>query len=191
MLNHILTALDDHVLAYDQDAGQYIFISANLAGLTGHNSDAFKTNPGLWHSLINAKDKKQVMGIPTAQEHLNFDYCITTAQGETKWVSEKRSALVDEETGHSILLSIVKDVTERLKADQSILDKNERLQNIASISSHELRRPVATMLGLINIFDRKNFYNPTNKEIIEHLLTVGKEIDDVIRQIASNAFMID
>lgn len=449
MLNHILTALNDHALAFDRDEGRYSFISADMAQLTGYDGNAFINNINLWHSLIDARDMERVENInriPGINEYLNLTYRIATAQGKTKWINEKRSMFTDEKTGHGILLSIIKDVqreeeakynqeesitgysilfnnnpspmwiydvatlrilkvndaavkvygyteeeflsmtirdirpesdhkdfdnfikhnlvsesgphgfnssgiwrhhtkggeiiyaeingdsirhknydcriiiaanvtervhyqeqmklreqflnslidsqtnfliridtngrytfvnkqflktfgytadeilgkhysittipeeaglceeafyncinnigkvitlvhkkpgkdgvlhdteweliavadknggvaeiqgvgqdiTERIKANQSILDKNERLQNIASISSHELRRPVATMLGLINIFDRENFYNPENKEIIEHLLSVGNEIDDVIRQIVNNAFV--
>ncbi len=81
-----------------------------------------------------------------------------------------------------------RNITERIKNNKAISDQNERLQNIASISSHELRKPVATMLGLINIIDKEDFYNPDNKEIIEHLLTVGCEIDDVIRLIVDSSF---
>jgi signal transduction histidine kinase len=60
---------------------------------------------------------------------------------------------------------------------------------IASLTSHELRRPVASMLGLINIMDRENFFNPDNREIIEHLLTVSNEIDEVIRLIVDKTFI--
>jgi PAS domain S-box-containing protein len=81
-----------------------------------------------------------------------------------------------------------RNITERLKSEKSIIDQNERLRHIASLTSHELRRPVASMLGLINIMDRVNFYNPDNKEVIEHLLTVGIEIDEVIRLIVDKAF---
>jgi len=84
-----------------------------------------------------------------------------------------------------------RDITERIRANRAIIEQNERLQNIASLSSHELRRPVATMLGLINIFDKENFFNPDNKEIIEHLLKVSIEIDDVIHQIVDKAFTLD
>lgn len=76
-----------------------------------------------------------------------------------------------------------RDITERLTSEKAIVDQNERLRNIASLTSHELRRPVASLIGLINIMDRQNFFNPDNKEIIEHLLTVGNEIDEVIRLI--------
>jgi len=47
------------------------------------------------------------------------------------------------------------------------------------------------LLGLINIIDKENFDSPDNKEIIDHLLTVGKEIDDVIRLIINKTFADD
>jgi signal transduction histidine kinase len=76
-----------------------------------------------------------------------------------------------------------------LKTEEALIEQNERLKNIASLSSHELRRPVASMLGLINIMDRENFTNPENRQIIEHLFTVSKEIDEVIRLIVNKTFM--
>ncbi|WP_158990945.1 PAS domain S-box protein [Mucilaginibacter sp. L196] len=82
-----------------------------------------------------------------------------------------------------------RNITERINTSKSIIDQNERLRNIASLSSHELRRPVATMLGLLNIIDMENFSSPENIEIINHLLVVGNEIDDVIRLIVNKTFI--
>jgi PAS domain S-box-containing protein len=84
-----------------------------------------------------------------------------------------------------------RDVTDILNKEAALIDQNERLRNIASLSSHELRRPVASMLGLMNIMDRENFTNPDNAQIIEHMFTVTKEIDDVIHQIVNNTFIGD
>jgi PAS domain-containing protein len=81
-----------------------------------------------------------------------------------------------------------RNITELHKTEKALIDQNQRLRHIASVTSHELRRPVASMLGLINIMDRENFFNPDNKEIIEHMLTVGNEIDEVIRLIIDKAF---
>jgi len=81
------------------------------------------------------------------------------------------------------------DITERLKTEEALIEQNGRLKNIASLSSHELRRPVASMLGLMNIMDRQNFSNPENEQIIEHLFTVTREIDDVIRLIVNKTFI--
>jgi PAS domain S-box-containing protein len=81
-----------------------------------------------------------------------------------------------------------RDITRRLKIEQELIDQNGRLRNIAALSSHEIRRPVASMMGLISIMDRDNFFNPDNEQIIEHILTVSTEIDDVIRLIVDNTF---
>jgi len=81
-----------------------------------------------------------------------------------------------------------RNITQRLKTEKAMINQNERLRHIASLTSHELRRPVASMLGLIAIMDRANFFNPDNREIIEHLLTVGNEIDEVIRLIVDKTF---
>jgi len=82
-----------------------------------------------------------------------------------------------------------RDITEMLRTEEALLDQNERLRNIASLSSHELRRPVASMLGLMNIMDYENFSNPENEQIIKHLFTVTQEIDEVIRLIVNKTFI--
>jgi PAS domain S-box-containing protein len=60
----------------------------------------------------------------------------------------------------------------------SIKKQNQMLQEIASISSHEIRRPVATILGLVNLLE-----NPLNREIISHIDLTAKELDIVIHTI--------
>lgn len=95
-----------------------------------------------------------------------------------------------KETHHEVVGvgCFARDITERLKIEKALIAQNEKLRSIASLSSHDLRRPVASMLGLINIIDRKNFSNPENARVIEHLLTVSQEIDDVIRLIVNKTF---
>jgi PAS domain S-box-containing protein len=84
-----------------------------------------------------------------------------------------------------------RNITDRLNIEKALIDQNERLKHIATLSSHDLRRPVASMLGLIDIIDKENFSNPANQEIIEHLFTTSTEIDTVIRQIVDKTFTTD
>jgi signal transduction histidine kinase len=81
-----------------------------------------------------------------------------------------------------------REITARLRNEREIVAQNERLRQIASLSSHELRRPVASMLGLINVIDFEDFGSQENKEAIDLLLVVGNEIDEVIRAIVDNTF---
>jgi GAF domain-containing protein len=79
--------------------------------------------------------------------------------------------------------NILRVLIENKKNQDHVKDQNLRLQEIASISSHELRRPVATILGLISLFDRENTDNPLNREIISHLDITSHELDEVIHLI--------
>jgi PAS domain S-box-containing protein len=81
-----------------------------------------------------------------------------------------------------------RDISVRLKNEHELLSQNKRLRNIASLSSHELRRPVASMLGLIDIIDMENLQNPENRQVIDYLHIVSTEIDEVIRLIVDHTF---
>lgn len=73
------------------------------------------------------------------------------------------------------------DITERKLQEKQILDQNESLKNIAHIQSHELRKPVASILGLMEIF-KGNGYQSTTEEL-KILESATKELDDKIRDI--------
>jgi len=86
--------------------------------------------------------------------------------------------------------NILRVLIENKKNQDHVKDQNKRLQEIASISSHEIRRPVATILGLVNLFDRNNLDNPMNKEIINHIDITAKELDGVIHTIVEKTIFL-
>lgn len=79
--------------------------------------------------------------------------------------------------------NILRVLMENKRNQDNIKEQNKRLQEIASISSHEIRRPVATILGLVNLFDKKNMDNTLNREIIGHIDLTAQELDGVIHTI--------
>jgi len=87
-------------------------------------------------------------------------------------------------------VNILRALIESKRNDMRIAEQTKRLQDIASISSHNIRRPVATILGLTNLFDRKNPDNPLNKEVMDHLETSAMELDDVIHIIVEKTASI-
>ena len=109
-----------------------------------------------------------------------------------EWTHLKKNGLkiIVDVVSHPVLiygrrsrLVAIQDVTEKKKARQEILDQNQRLKEIAQISSHETRKPLASILGLVSIFDKKNPENPLNNEIIQYLEISASELDKVIHSI--------
>ncbi len=77
-------------------------------------------------------------------------------------------------------VNILRALIESKRSETRMAEQYKRLEDIASISSHNIRRPVATIIGLVNLFDRKNPDNPLNKDVIAHLETTAMELDEVI-----------
>lgn len=76
------------------------------------------------------------------------------------------------------------NIETRKKANLQILRQNETLRDIAWQQSHELRRPVANILGLCDLL--KNYKNETEEiknQFIDYLLQSTRELDSIINKI--------
>jgi hypothetical protein len=75
------------------------------------------------------------------------------------------------------------DITERKLHEQQIIDQNASLKSIAHIQSHELRRPVASILGFMEIFKASDYQ--TTPEDMKVMEGATRELDDKIRDIVN------
>ncbi len=71
---------------------------------------------------------------------------------------------------------LVKERTKQLES------KNKALEEYAFINAHELRAPVASILGLINLM-RTMELNEDEKVYLEHLQRSADKLDDVVNSI--------
>jgi signal transduction histidine kinase len=81
------------------------------------------------------------------------------------------------ETLNDDLESKVKERTKHLE------NANQKLVDYSFSNSHIVRRPLASILGLISIFNYENISDPLNIQILEMLQMSAKELDEVVLQI--------
>lgn len=79
-----------------------------------------------------------------------------------------------------------RDIGESKENEIFIEKQNEALSNIISFQSHEVRRPVANILGIISVLDKSSL-SEENKKWIELLDISVKELDDIIKTIVTMA----
>lgn len=106
------------------------------------------------------------------------------------YYTEKREPKLAELQLTARTTNILRVLIENQRNRDHVKDQNRRLQEIASISSHDIRRPVATILGLVNLFDRVVVDNPLNKKIITHIDSTAKELDAVIHTIVEKTIYL-
>lgn len=75
------------------------------------------------------------------------------------------------------------DITLRKVTEEKILAQNSSLKQIAHLQSHELRKPVATILGLMEVM--KLDYAPQMTQEMHMLEETTRELDEKIRMIVN------
>lgn len=84
-----------------------------------------------------------------------------------------------------------RDVTERKKHQLVIEHHNRLLEDIAWKQSHKMRGPVASILGIIQIFDFNDMDSPFNAQLLQHLKSTTKKLDNMIRDIVKSTVALD
>ena len=87
----------------------------------------------------------------------------------------KRNRLLAKERKRHIRL-IEKQVA-HIK-EQSLL-----LREISHMQAHDVRGPVASILGLVELFNYNDPTDPTNKVVIEGITTVTKDLDEAVKEV--------
>ncbi len=62
-------------------------------------------------------------------------------------------------------------------------NKNTQLANYAFLNAHKFRAPVATLLGLVMLFDNSNVENSERDEIVKKIRECASDLNDIVREI--------
>ncbi|HET8859653.1 PAS domain S-box protein [Marivirga sp.] len=89
-------------------------------------------------------------------------------------------------TAERQIQGIIRDISVRKNFIKSIQVQNEKLRKIAWIQSHEVRAPLARLLGLLDYLDRyEQTTQKDNAKIIESLRASAMELDVIIRDVVT------
>jgi PAS domain-containing protein len=187
-LNAIFDSSKDTHILVDQDLKVLAFNRA--AAIFARNTYGKSLKIG--ESVLAYADK----GVAGPFEHLfRSSFAGKTIRHEwhmrpgTKYDSWKELEFVPVKDKHKNIIGVAlnsTDITERKKQQEKINIQNAALTRIAIIQSHELRRPVASLLGIMALIkmEQQQTGNPEYLELLE--LTV-QELDIKIREIVKDS----
>jgi len=104
-------------------------------------------------------------------------------------VHATKSPVLDDAGNVTAIIGICKDITERKTVHKKLVKQNNQFRQIARLQSHAVRRPLANMLGLIDLVqyyaDKKDFEEVLY--LINLLKQSSEDLDDIIRRIVLKA----
>ncbi|MDW8301044.1 MAG: PAS domain-containing protein [Bacteroidia bacterium] len=118
-------------------------------------------------------------------EAIQVDCRVFRKDGKLIWLQNKILVFERNALNKPVkLLGIAEDITQRIEIIEALQQRNRQLEEIAWLNAHEVRRPVASILGLMNLLNKENLAHPDNYQIIEYLERMVKELDVVIGNIS-------
>ncbi len=106
------------------------------------------------------------------------------------WFRTEYDPVYEDEKLIGIVI-LMTDISAIKRATRRIENQNKILKEIAFLQSHRVRRPLANILGLINIFNHTDMNDPFNRSILDKMLLSTQELDEIIRSIVDKTYNID
>ncbi len=88
-----------------------------------------------------------------------------------------------------VMLSVLGFVVYKNYRQKEQLKFNKHMEEIGDITSHQLRSPIASILGLLNIYNRENPADPENELVIKHLDESAQKLDTLVREIVKKTYL--
>lgn len=89
--------------------------------------------------------------IDSGEPVLDYEHGIEWPDGTERWLSVNAAPLTDEDGNLERVVAVIVDVTERREYEEELQRQNERLDEFASIVSHDLRNPLNVAEGRLEL----------------------------------------
>lgn len=186
----------------DSSYGSYVLISPDMKVLSfnkiAYEGSVMFFGKGLaegddFHHYIMKADVETFMRNfeqALAGQMVYLEREIIGSTGASSWFAFSYTPVYDQQ-GHLLGVSFnANSIQEQKEASLRMQEQNKRLREIAWIQSHDVRRPVATLLGLIEVL-RMDFFPPEKSQFLDYIRQSAKELDAVIHRIVMKANELD
>lgn len=182
--NSVIILNEDRVIEWVNTAFTTL-TGYQMSEVVGRKPEDFLREPKLYEA-----QKEHIANLTNLGKSFSIELMNYKKNGDSYWVQIDMSPIIYN--GNIVkYISVETDMTRIKNQLKRISWQNEKLKDIAFITSHTIRSPLANILGLTSILDRKNPANPINAEIIDHLKTSATELDRVILDLVAQTSKID
>ncbi|HEY5825149.1 MAG TPA: PAS domain S-box protein [Cyclobacteriaceae bacterium] len=191
-LNQVLRSVKDFVWSAQYKEGKFKIdmMSPAVLDILGFTREEYFEDTSLWVNTIAEEDRERVMSLLSDigdKEYLELEYCIRHPKSwKVKFVLSRLWISTGSEENSFQVNGIVSDISERKKHEEEksnlikqLISQNNDLLQFSYIASHNLRGPVATLLGLINLIEKEEKLSDI-KAISTHLMFSTLKLDEVI-----------
>ena len=184
---YVTEATSDIIWDWNLETNEVTY-SGNIKKSFGHTPGVNVGDMRFFAMHVHPDDRERVVLYPDpvkygTMKNWSEEYRFRKANGEYAFVLDKGIVIRDERGIGIRMIGAMQDITVLKQNELRVMQQKDQLMEIARINAHEIRRPVATILGLIPLMDKKSINDEENLEVLNHLETTTHELDTVIKRI--------
>lgn len=194
-LNLVINNVKDFIWSarYRQGKFEVEIMSPAVANVLGFTPEEYHQNERIWFDVIHPEDRERnagLIGTLGQDSYRELEYRVVHRKTrEVRYVLSRIWANVTGEENVIQLNGIMTDITERRLQEEEksrlieqLVAHNNDLMQFSYIASHNLRGPVASILGIVQL--ARDTQSPEDiATLISHLNTSANKLDDVIKDL--------
>lgn len=173
---HLL--LDNELKLLNYNKGAYLAVKGYVGRLLQKGQDVRDLLPEAYRTKFIHNCKKALNGRAVRGERF-MDY----NNGYAAWWEISYNPAYDENDNIIGITFNALDISKRKEHEEKVKLQHERLMQIAQIQSHEVRSPVTSIIGLMNLIKEDDY--ATNKDYLKLMETAIYQLDDRIKAIVN------
>lgn len=147
--------------------------------LPAQNKQTFES----WLSFLHPGDFNRVMKLIMESHRTlspnSFDHQIIRKDGSVRFVHSECRFEFDQMGNPIDLHGIALDITERKKSEEKLISSNRELETFIYRASHDLRGPLTSIMGLINL-SKMEITDEKSQQYLNMIDTSTKRLDGVL-----------
>lgn len=196
LLESVITNTTDSVIITEPNAktGKQIIIYVNdsFLNMTGYlKEDIIGKTPRMFRgSNTDQKELGKIRNAIANGKECQAELVNCKKNGEEFWVSMAISPITNESGKPTHFMAIERDITDRklreIEREQIIAElsqNNKDLKQFSYVTSHNLRAPIANLLGLTTLIDQYKIPNKSLKQIIDGIRQSALIFDDTVKDL--------
>ncbi len=185
-LAEIITKINNMVVVMDAEH-RITWINKAFEDYIGYNLDEVKgREPGefLGGPHIDPNINAEIYDRKARLETFSLDVKHHLKNGITQWVNVEYTPMFNDSGQHTGYIAVHRNITERKQREDQLFYQNKILQEISWSSSHEIRKPVASILALSQLANDPS-ETREREQIISMIAKCAQELDSIVHNISN------
>lgn len=187
LYNTVTRATNDVIWDYDIANDKLTWMSG-YKEIFGHEDNEVIHNSFWAMSWVHPDDQARIIYefekiIKTKGNKWKAEYRYLCQDGSYKHVFDRGYLIFDDSGNPLRMLGAMQDIDVRVKHEEQLVAQNEKLREIAWHNSHEVRRPLSNLLGLIPLLKDSIGDQETLTGLVNFLEISAGELDNAVLKI--------